>query len=179
MKNPDALTEAQSASEMFDVMEPPREDDDGVICGFDIFTMKGVPTGATKARGLVHQDRDWHRSVHVWLIDRDKQVVALQKRSPNKVPCHTPRLRFSECIIFLTKRKAELTIPLPLLPHHVPSPVRRQDTFPNRWDISAAGHIESGQDSVDTAVRELAEELGVATTRDELEFAFTVPARHL
>jgi 8-oxo-dGTP pyrophosphatase MutT (NUDIX family) len=51
-----------------------------------------------------------------------------------------------------------------------------QDTFPNRWDISAAGHIESGQDSRDTAVRELAEELGVETSADELDFAFTVGA---
>mmetsp|Transcript_3002 Transcript_3002/g.6856 ORF Transcript_3002/g.6856 Transcript_3002/m.6856 type:complete len:206 (+) Transcript_3002:668-1285(+) len=128
MKNPNALAEAQSASEVFDVMLPPQSE------GFDIFTMKGVPTGEAKARALVHRDKDWHRSVHVWLVDRAAQQVALQKRSPNK------------------------------------------DTFPNRWDISAAGHIESGQDSVDTAVRELAEELGVVTTRDELEFAFTVPA---
>ena len=79
MKNPNALTEAQSASEMFDVMQPPP------TSGFDIFTMKGVPTGEVKSRGLVHRDQDWHRSVHVWLVDREKQVVALQKRSPNKV----------------------------------------------------------------------------------------------
>ena len=44
-------------------------------------------------------------------------------------------------------------------------------------DISAAGHIEAGQESRDTAVRELAEELGVETTSDELDFAFTVPAK--
>ena len=52
-----------------------------------------------------------------------------------------------------------------------------QDTFPNRWDISAAGHIEAGHESRDTAVRELAEELGVETTSNELDFAFTVPAQ--
>lgn len=80
MMNPNALAEAQSASEMFDVMEPPPPDG-----SFDIFAMKGVPTGEVKARGLVHRDRDWHRSVHVWLVDRDAQLVALQKRSPNKV----------------------------------------------------------------------------------------------
>lgn len=78
-KNPNALAEAQSVSEMFDVMQPPPATD------FDIFTMKGVPAGEVKARGLVHRDEDWHRSVHVWLVDREKQVVALQKRSPNKV----------------------------------------------------------------------------------------------
>jgi 8-oxo-dGTP pyrophosphatase MutT (NUDIX family) len=40
----------------------------------------------------------------------------------------------------------------------------------------AAGHIESGADSAETAVRELAEELGVECSRAELDFAFTVPA---
>lgn len=78
MKNPNALAEAQSASELFDVMQPPLEK-------FDIFTSKGVSTGEVKTRGLVHRDQDWHRSVHVWLVDREQQVVALQKRSPNKV----------------------------------------------------------------------------------------------
>lgn len=81
-KNPNALAEAQSASEMFDVMHPPPSS------GFDIYTAKGVPTGETKPRGSVHRDGDWHRSVHVWLVDREKQVVALQKRSPNKVSVH-------------------------------------------------------------------------------------------
>ena len=78
-KNPNALAEAQSASEMFDVMHPPPSS------GFDIYTAKGVPTGETKPRGSVHRDGDWHRSVHVWLVDREKQLVALQKRSPKKV----------------------------------------------------------------------------------------------
>ena len=126
-RNPAALAEAQSASEMFDVMHPPDPD-------FDIYKDKGVPTGETKPRGLVHRDRDWHRSVHVWLVDVVRQTVALQKRSPAK------------------------------------------DTFPDRYDISAAGHIEAGGDSRDTAARELVEELGVTLAPDSLDFCFTVPA---
>mgnify|MGYP006084649045 FL=1 len=125
--NPAALAEAQSASEMFDVMHAPA-------VHFDIFRDKGIPTGETKKRGDVHRDADWHRSVHVWLVDPRKQLVALQKRSKHK------------------------------------------DTFPNRWDISAAGHIESKQESRDTAVRELAEELGVVVDANQLNFHFTVPA---
>ena len=119
--NPNALAEAQSASEMFDVMCPP-------IAGFDIYNDRAVPTGESKARGTVHAQKQWHRSVHVWLVDAERGLVALQKRSPNK------------------------------------------DTFPNRWDISAAGHIESGDESRPTAVRELAEELGVICVGDDLEF---------
>ncbi|KAA8495686.1 Nudix hydrolase 3 [Porphyridium purpureum] len=36
-----------------------------------------------------------------------------------------------------------------------------KDTFPNRLDVSAAGHIAAGEGSWDTALRELEEELGV------------------
>lgn len=45
---------------------------------------------------------------------------------------------------------------------------------PNRWDISSAGHVESGGNPTDTALRELNEELGLKITADELEHVFTV-----
>ena len=54
-----------------------------------------------------------------------------------------------------------------------------KDTFPNMWDISAAGHVgASTRDSRECATQELAEELGVALARRgaELEFQFTCPA---
>jgi hypothetical protein len=73
-KNAAALAEAQSDLEMFDVVLAPGDD-------FDIFRDGPMPTGETKPRALVHRDADWHRSVHVWLIDRATQKVALQKRS--------------------------------------------------------------------------------------------------
>ena len=126
-RNPNALAEAQSSSEMFDVMCPPT-------AGFDVYKDRPVPTGESKTRGVVHQLKIWHRSVHVWLVDPKRSLVALQKRSPNK------------------------------------------DTFPNRWDISAAGHIGSGDESRPTAVRELAEELGVICVEEDLDFLGTVPA---
>ena len=55
----------------------------------------------------------------------------------------------------------------------------KKDTFPNRWDISAAGHVsvDDDGDSRKTAVNELAEELGVELDDPrELEFQFTCPA---
>ena len=51
-----------------------------------------------------------------------------------------------------------------------------KDTFPSRWDVSAAGHIGSGDESRPTAVRELAEELGVICVEEDLDFMGTVPA---
>lgn len=50
---------------------------------------------------------------------------------------------------------------------------REKDTFPGRWDVSAAGHISAGAESASTARRELEEELGVD---GELEFLFTARA---
>lgn len=54
-----------------------------------------------------------------------------------------------------------------------------KDTFPNRWDISAAGHVgvAHGGDSREAAMSELAEELGVTCLEPgDLEFQFTIPA---
>lgn len=50
---------------------------------FDIVSESNKPTGETKARKLVHQDGDWHRSVHVWVLRPDGQLL-LQKRSITK-----------------------------------------------------------------------------------------------
>ena len=96
--NPNALAVAQSASEIFDVMHPPT-------VGFDMYMDRAVPTGESEPRGLVHKLKMWHRSVRVCLVDPDRGMVALQKRSPKK------------------------------------------DTFPEMWEIGAAGHIESGDES--------------------------------
>lgn len=53
----------------------------------------------------------------------------------------------------------------------------KKDTFPGRWDISAAGHIEAGASSMDTARRELAEELGIdGVAATAFIRAFTCPA---
>ena len=48
-----------------------------------------------------------------------------------------------------------------------------KDTHPNMLDVSCAGHVDSGEDVVETALRELQEELGgngnVQYTRSDLE----------
>jgi hypothetical protein len=124
--NPNALAVSQSASEIFDVMHPP-------MVGFDMYIDRAVPTGESEPRGLVHKLKMWHRSVRVCLVDPNRGMVALQKRSPIK------------------------------------------DTFPEMWEIGAAGHIESGDESRPTAVRELAEELGVICVEKDLRFLGCVP----
>ena len=122
-----ALDKAQDDSEPFELMQIPPAD-------FNLFTSTPVTTGIIKARKIVHQNKDWHSSVHIWIVDVKKNVILLQKRSPKK------------------------------------------DTFPNRYDISAAGHIPAHAEAIPTAQDELEEELGITIHKDELKFQFICPA---
>ncbi len=51
-----------------------------------------------------------------------------------------------------------------------------KDSFPGRYDTSSAGHIQAGDEPLESAVRELFEELGINADPDDLSFAgiFTV-----
>lgn len=51
-----------------------------------------------------------------------------------------------------------------------------KDSKPEKWDSSASGHLDSGEDYLTSAVRELEEELGIKTTADQLTLLGTVPA---
>lgn len=44
---------------------------------------------------------------------------------------------------------------------------------PNKWDISVAGHIETGATSVATAIKETREELGLVISEADLEWLFS------
>ena len=47
--------------------------------------------------------------------------------------------------------------------------------YPSFWDMSFAGHIDAGEDSKTTAIRECFEELGVKLKESEVEYLFTNP----
>ena len=40
-------------------------------------------------------------------------------------------------------------------------------SFPNYWDMSSAGHVAAGESSIQGAVRETAEELGIITKEED------------
>ncbi|HEX3444228.1 MAG TPA: NUDIX domain-containing protein [Chthoniobacterales bacterium] len=44
----------------------------------------------------------------------------------------------------------------------------RKDQHPQRWDSSAAGHVDAGESYDDCAGRELSEELGISTDLDRI-----------
>ncbi len=49
---------------------------------FDLYDRDGAPLGVAKARGDVHRDGDWHRSVHIWVALRDGSGAPGASRAP-------------------------------------------------------------------------------------------------
>ncbi len=45
-----------------------------------------------------------------------------------------------------------------------------KDSYPDMWDLSCGGHIFAGESSLETAVRELGEELGLEVQSSDLKF---------
>ena len=98
----------------------------------DVLDEGGEPSGLVRERSMVHEQGDYHRTSHVWVV-REKpdgsHEVLLQKRSS------------------------------------------RKDSFAGCYDISSAGHIPAGDGYLQSARRELKEELGITASEEELEFA--------
>lgn len=46
-----------------------------------------------------------------------------------------------------------------------------KDSFPGCYDTSSAGHIQAGDEPLESAIRELGEELGIRAEESELNFA--------
>lgn len=55
---------------------------------------------------------------------------------------------------------------------------KNKDSFPGSYDISSAGHIPAGADFLDSALRELEEELGIKAGAEDLNYGFTHMGYH-
>lgn len=53
-----------------------------------------------------------------------------------------------------------------------------KDSFPGRYDTSSAGHIQAGDEPLESAIRELQEELGIVASPEELKYAGTFNIRY-
>ena len=84
------------------------------------------PIGIVKEKEQAHKEGYFHRSVHIWIIN-DNSEILLQKRAPDQ-------------------------------------------KYPNKWDISSAGHIKAGEGTIEAAIREVYEELGINIDKKDLEF---------
>ncbi len=59
----------------------PEDEQQELLDGLD---ESGSPTGERKARSLVHRDGDWHRSIHIWVVNAEG-LVLFQRRAPGKL----------------------------------------------------------------------------------------------
>lgn len=50
---------------------------------FDLLDEKGNFLGTTKERNAVHRDGDWHKAIHIWIIN-EKGEILLQRRCETK-----------------------------------------------------------------------------------------------
>lgn len=98
---------------------------------FDLLDENGNKTGKIKLRTEVHRDGDWHKAVHIWIIN-NKGDILLQRRCATK------------------------------------------DSNPNMLDISSAGHLSAGDNSLSGAIRELKEELNLDVDKEDLQFIKTL-----
>ena len=94
------------------------------------------------------------------LVDENDQVLG----SAPRAKVHGNNLRHRAVHIFIFNFAGDLLLQ---------KRSRWKDRHPHVWDSSAAGHVEAGEEYDQTAVRELREELGIAT---ELTRVAKIPA---
>ncbi|MEI6715682.1 MAG: 16S rRNA (adenine(1518)-N(6)/adenine(1519)-N(6))-dimethyltransferase RsmA [Verrucomicrobiota bacterium] len=84
------------------------------------------------------------------IVDASDQVIAQKSRHE----AHSQSLRHRAIHVFIFNKKGEVFLQ---------RRSRWKDVCPQRWDSSAAGHVDAGHHYDETAPRELHEELGVST----------------
>jgi isopentenyldiphosphate isomerase len=89
------------------------------------------------------------------VVDEQNRVVGLQSRRR----IHRESLRHRSVHIFIFNSRGELFL-------QKRSP--QKDQYPDHWDSSAAGHADPGEAPLETAQRELAEELHLAADLKEV-----------
>jgi isopentenyldiphosphate isomerase len=96
------------------------------------------------------------------VVDALDQVIAVERRGD----IHARGLMHRAVHILLFNRHGELFLQKRSM---------SKDEQPGKWDSSAAGHVDSGEDYADCARREIAEELGIIVEQP-LQELFKLPA---
>ena len=50
---------------------------------------------------------------------------------------------------------------------------KNKDLYPSKWDMSFSGHVSAGENTINSAIRECNEEIGVNITKEDLKLLFT------
>jgi 16S rRNA (adenine1518-N6/adenine1519-N6)-dimethyltransferase len=104
-----------------------------------------------RTRGAAAAASEWAQDVHGEIfdvVDEENRVI----RQASRFEVHRDRLKHRAVHIFVFNKSGELFLQ---------KRSRWKDMHPGRWDSSASGHLNAGQEYDETAVRELEEELGV------------------
>ena len=96
------------------------------------------------------------------VVDENDQVVGVKTRGE----IHTEGLMHRAVHILVFNPRGELFLQKRSM---------LKDEQPGKWDTSAAGHVDSGEDYLDCARRELAEELGIVVGHPP-QHLFKLPA---
>lgn len=112
----------------------------------DIVDEEGIPTGKTVSREIAHREGIPHRTAHVWIMR--KKFVCF---GTEEIKCiqDQPDVKYE---ILLQKRSFN------------------KDSYPGCLDISSAGHIPAGDEVIESAIREMKEELGIVILPEQLHF---------
>lgn len=118
----------------------------------DIVDENGVPTGRTVDRETAHKDGIRHRTSHVWVARLGADYVRHKNNGQPDESGDAARRMLAGVELLLQRRSPD------------------KDSHPGRLDISSAGHIPAGCGYIESALRELEEELGITAAASELHF---------
>jgi isopentenyldiphosphate isomerase len=96
------------------------------------------------------------------VVNENDEVIAVERRGD----IHAQGLMHRAVHILLFNSRGELFLQKRSL---------NKDEQPGKWDSSAAGHVDSGEDYLDCACREIGEELGIVVDQP-LQALFKLPA---
>ncbi len=91
------------------------------------------------------------------IVDEQDQLIGVRKL---RTEVHRDGDWHREVHVWVYNRKGELLFQL-RGPH--------QESFPNCWDVSVGGHVEAGSNYMESALKEMREELGIAAHAEELK----------
>lgn len=109
---------------------------------FDICDETGAVTGRVTERSVAHTAGLMHRTAHIWIVRGQTVADGASKDG-----------RLAGIELLMQKRSL------------------RKNSFPGCYDISSAGHVQAGAEYLESARRELFEELGIEAAPEDLEYA--------
>lgn len=126
---------------------------------FDLLDENGNKTGKTKLRSEVHRDGDWHRAVHIWIINSNGDVF-LQRRCATKDS--NPNMLGGSCAGHLTAGDDSLTGAIRELKEEL-------DLDVNKEDLKLIKTIKSSSKYTDTFINNEFDDMYILRTDKKIE----------